>query len=494
MSLFAGLDLGTSGGRCLIVDERGTTVASAGRPWTYTTENLGMCELEPAIALTALAEAAKEAVAQVDVAELRAVGVTSQRTGVVFLDEAGEVLYSGPNADGRQVAEGLGMEKDHRDLVYRTAGRLPVLLYLPARLAWFRAYRPEVHERVRTALAFSDWLVHVLTGVAATEPTQAAEMLVYDLAAGTWSAELGEALGVPPAILPPILASGAAAGEVTADAAGRFGLPAGLPVVPAGADTQVAALALGVTSPGEAIVVAGTTMLAEQVSAEPAIDPEMRLWTSPHPAGGFVLEAHCGGSGAALSWFADVMGATHGELDALAAAGQPGSGGVAFVDPVASRVGDFPLLRTGALTFAAPLLALARPREDVARAVIEGVAFAARAGLEWTAEVGGEPSSVAVAGGIARSETFVRVLAAALGRPVRAATSPDASGRGAAILAAVGAGAHAGVAEAVEAMADPGQTVEPEPSWGDTASAYGSWREAVDRLDATSLRVSGMTG
>jgi xylulokinase len=238
--------------------------------------------------------------------------------------------------------------------------------------------------------------------------------------------------------------------------------------------------------------VAGTTMLAEQVSAEPRIDEERRLWTSPHPAGGFVLEAHCGDAGAALGWVASLLGVDHPTLDAMAAEGAPGGGGVVFVGPVASAVGDFPLLRTGALTFPAPLLALARPREDVARAAIEGAAFAAAAGLEWTRDALGPAEPVAVAGGVARSETFVRLVASALGREVRAETRPQASGRGAAMLAAVGAGLHPDVTAAAAAMADPGRAVAPMPGWG--GSAYGTWKETASRLEANAMRVRNMMG
>ncbi|MEX2458644.1 MAG: FGGY-family carbohydrate kinase [Actinomycetota bacterium] len=490
--LFVGLDLGTSGGRCAIVDEAGVLAASAARPWTYTTEGLGMAELEPAAAWTAMTEATREAVSRVGAGEVEAIGVTSQRTGVVLLDAEGNELYSGPNADGRGVAEGLRLEKEFGEEIYRTTGRLPAMLYLPARLGWFRANRPEVLERTRWALAYSDWLVHRLTGVAATEPTQAAEMLVYDLKAGAWSDDLCTRLAVPPHVLPPILDAGAAAGELTAAAAEALGLPASIPVVPAGCDTQCAALAQGVTEPGRAIVVAGTTMLAEQVSAEPEIDDRRRLWTSPHPAGGFVLEAHCGDAGAALSWVTSVLDVDHPSLDAMAAKGQPGGGGMVFVGPVASEVGDFPMLRTGALTFPAPLLALARPREDVARACVEGAAFAAAAGLEWTQDALGPAGSVAVAGGVARSETFVRLVASALGREVRTATRRQASGRGAAMLAAVGTGLHPGAAAAARAMADAGRVVEPVPEWG--GSAYATWRETASRLDANAMRVRNMMG
>jgi sugar (pentulose or hexulose) kinase len=369
------------------------------------------------------------------------------------------------------------------------------MLYLPARLAWFRANRPGVAERIRRALSFADWAVFRLTGAAATEPTQAAEMLVHDIAAGTWSDELCTLFGVPTDLLPQIHPVGSPAGALTDEAAAELGLPSGLPIVAGGCDTQAAALAVGVTRPGQAVVVAGSTMLCQQPMTNPTVDEQRRMWTSPHLAGGFVAEAHCGESGVPIDWMSKLMNESPEWIDAAAASAEPGAGGLVFVDPAPSNVGDFPLMRTAGLTFPAPLLALGRPREDVARATLEGIAFAAKAGLEWTRELAGDAEDTAVTGGVARSRTFVRILATALGRPVRAAIETNGSALGAAIVASVGGGAHPGISQAVEAMADPGEVVEPEPSWaGSTMTAYAGWRERVQRMDENTMRISHMIG
>jgi xylulokinase len=234
-------------------------------------------------------------------------------------------------------------------------------------------------------------------------------------------------------------------------------------------------------------------MLCQQPAAEPTIDEERRLWTSPQPSGGFVLEAHCGEAGVPLDWMANLLGESHEWIDKAAGAAEPGAGGLFFLDTAPGRAGDFPLMRTGALLFQAPLLALGRPREDVARAALEGIAFAATAGLEWTNEVGGDVDDVVVTGGVARSRTFPRIRATTLQRPVRAATEHNGSALGAAILASVGAGVHPGVRSAVEAMSDPGENVEPEESWaGATATAYAGWRERIRAMDENTVRVSHM--
>jgi xylulokinase len=495
VTLFVGLDLGTSGARCLVVDETGSRTAAASRPWTYRWLGMSACELDPKEAWTAVVEATREALADVAADELGAVGITSQRTGVVFLDEEGTELFISPNADGRGVGPGTELEREYGELVYRTAGRLPVMLYLPARLAALKLADPERGSMIAHVLSLSDWAVRKLTGVAATEPTQAVEMLVFDLASGAWSDELCTCLEVPASFLPEVYTPAQPAGGITREAARDLRLPPGLPTVAGGSDTQAAGLAMGVMDPGQAVAVAGTTMLCEQPMAEPTIDHAKRLWTSPHLSGGFVAEAHCGESGIPIQWMAGLMGETPGWIDRTASEAEPGAGGLFFLDPAPSIVGDFPLMRAGSLSFPAPLLALARPRRDVARAVLEGVAFAAAAGLEWTQQVAGPMEDLAVTGGVARSRTFARILASVLDGPVRVASESLGSALGAAIVAAAGGGAHTSVRAASDAMADRGEAVHPERTWvAPTKGAYVGWLERIRRLDQTAFRVGHMIG
>ena len=163
-----------------------------------------------------------------------------------------------------------------------------MFLYLPARLAWFRNNAPAIADRVAKALSFSDWATWRMTGGEAksTEPSQAAEMLSYDVTRGSWSDALCDALGTPRKILPDLVRQASPVGALTETAAREFGLHTGTPVVPAGGDTQCAALGIGATEPGSVAIVAGTTMPVVQVASSPLIDPERRLWTSPHAVPG----------------------------------------------------------------------------------------------------------------------------------------------------------------------------------------------------------------
>ncbi len=480
MRLFAGLDIGTSGVRCSIFDERGAPVATGERAWSYHSDDSGFPQLQMRPALD---EACRDALDACDAGTVAADGVTSQRTGCVFVGADGEELYVGPNADGRALAEGIAQERAHGPRIYAIAGRLPAMLYMPARLAWWRANRAD--RAVAAVRSLGDHIVATLCGAHATEPTQAAELLVFDVGNGAYSNELCVALDVPRHVLPPVGVPGAPAGEVQA---GVLGFAPGTLVIPAGADTQCAALAVGATQPGDAVVVAGTTMIVQQVRADPRGDPDGRLWISPHAvAGAYVQEAHCGEAGALIAWLSGLFGVTPGELAALADAADPGAGGMVVVDTQPGVVTDFTLVRQAALTFPAPVLALGRSRTDVARAAFEGVAFGAREGLGWLRLAAGEPQRVFATGGVARSDAFMQALAGSVERAVVRATDASSSARGAAIAAA--ATHHGGVHAAVQAMRDHGAEVAPDAVAG-YPRHHAAWRERVAAMEPMSMRLS----
>jgi sugar (pentulose or hexulose) kinase len=496
MSLVLALDIGTSGGRALIADADGRRVGSASRAWRYRTDADGFPELDPGTVWASLASAARDAVRSslARPEAIAAVGVTSQRYAVVLTDSKGHVLYAGPNTDARGVREGIDLERAHGGLIYETTGRLPALLYLPARLAWFRANKPEIADRTANALSFADWVSARLTGEIATDHTHAAEMLCYDLRKRDWSDALCDALGVPRRFLPRIVTE--PVGTIPEAVAREFGLHAGTPVVRAGCDTQCAALGVGVVEPGDVAVPVGTTMPIEQVVGEVVLDEARRLWTSPHVVPGrYVLEAQCGEAGSAVDWVLQLLGASgdHAWLERAAAGAEPGSGGVMLVGPGPLNMGDFPMLRTGGIAFPLPLMVLGRSREDVARSSLEGIAYAARAAIEWLREVSPAQGEVAVCGGLSRSRTFVRILASVLGREVRRAREAQASALGACIVAAAAAGLHPGVVQAASRMSDQGETIRPDSSWlAIYDGLYQSWTSARASYEQTHMRVGDL--
>ena len=498
MSLVLGLDIGTSGGRALIADAEGRRVGAASRPWRYRSESPGYAEIDTATVWASLASATREAVrtslARPDA--IQAVAVTSHRAGVVFRDSRGEVLYAASSADTRGVSEGVALERTHRDLIYGTAGRLPAFLFLPARLAWFHANRPEFSKRFASAMSFADWCAARLGGNKAlsTEPTLAADTLLFDVVHGWWSDALCDALDVNKRMLPTVERPATVVGRLPEDVAREFGLHPGTPVVVAGSDLQCAALGAGIAEPGAAAVIAGISLQVQQVTGSPLFDDDRRLWTSPHALPNrWVLEATCGEAGAAVDYLLSLMGrgGDHMWLEVAASRCEPGAGGVTFVDPGPINMGNFPLVRRGGLTFPVPVHQQGRGQEDMVRAAFEAAAYGTRAGLEWLEDVAGGAAEIAVCGGLVKSPTFPRILASVLGRPVRRVREPNASALGACIVGAAAAGLHQTVPAAAAAMHDRGDVVHPLPDWGVIYDGlYGTWRDRRSRFEEALMRVN----
>lgn len=486
------LDAGTSGGRAALFDLSGRQMTVAAASWAYDAPP----EAAPwgrAFAADrfwdTLAGLTRQALAQANVAPaaVAAVSVTAQRGGMVILDTAGAPLYAGPIQDLRAVYQAAALEETWGERLYAISGHRPALIFAPARLIWFQEEQPDLFRRFATLLTISDWLVFCLSGVRCTEPSAAADTQLFDIEQGAWSAELLTGLALPPALFPALNATGTVVGGVTAAAATQMGLRPGTPVVMGGADTQMGLLGMDVTAPGQVGLLAGWSMPVQQVAATP-LSGQGRLWVGSHvlPAR-WVLEGNAGPAGRAWAWLSEVMYGRHdfAALEALAAAVAPGAGGaLAFLGPQPMNAAEMGLAWGGLLI---PLGAdfIGVQRAHLARATLENIAFAARANVDSIVAVSQKPASgVAVGGGLTRSRTWLQMLADVLGRPLRVSALPDASSRGAAISAAVGAGFYPDLATAAAAMTRDDSHITPQRvAVAEYLDLYERWQQAREQLD-----------
>ena len=120
----------------------------------------------------------------------------------------------------------------------------------------------------------SDWIGFQLCGVAAAEPSQAAESLLFELEQPRWAWDWIERLGLPRRLFPDVRAAGTRLGALTPAAAERLGLAAGIPVAVGGGDTQCGLLGAGVVTPGALGVIAGTSSPVLSLSPSRASTPK----------------------------------------------------------------------------------------------------------------------------------------------------------------------------------------------------------------------------
>lgn len=317
------LDIGTGNVRVAITTPRGDILALGRENVRYERDSLYPDALffDPDELWNVIVQLTRKAVQQAGPVQLRAVTSSSQREGIVLIDQEGHNLIGLPNHDHR----GREWENtvQNKSWVYSLTGRYPTSLFSALKVVGIKQRRQDLWNQVKTMLSISDWALFRLSGVYGYEHAQASETQLYNVAAKMWSPELCAAFGLPETLLPPLHEAGTVIGNVLPEVAAAMNIPAGIPVVVGGADTQLAILS---TRPavGDIVLVSGTTTPIVKIVPEYITDKQQRTWTNRHAdAAYFVFETNAGVTGLNYQRLKEVFYPTEGyevmekELDEL---------------------------------------------------------------------------------------------------------------------------------------------------------------------------------
>ncbi len=468
--MLLGLDLGTSSLRAAVVDDRGRILGLGQREYPIISQQPTWAEQDTEEWWLAAREATAAALraASVSPSDIRAIGLSGQMHGTVLVGHdlqplAPAVIW----ADGRSATEA--------DAVNRALGpgRLAEISgnrvstgFMAATLAWMHTHQPDLLDAARYALLPKDYLRLRMTGVPASEPSDAAATLLFDNSARAWSAPLAEAAGVDRVLLPDIMASTAVAGELTAEAASALGLRAGTPVVAGAGDQAAQAVGNGVLLPDTASSTIGTGGQLLQPLSAFRPDPDLRVHCFCHalPDTWFLMAATLS-AGLSLRWWRDLLGVSGaGAYDILsreAAAAGPGAGGLLFLPYLLGERTPYmdPEARGSFVG-----LSLEHGRGHLARAIMEGVAFSLRDGLEILRGLTAAPTVLVASGGAAKSPLWVQIQTDVFGFPITTVEGEERAVVGAAMLAGISSGLYADFDQAREACVRQGPIVEPDSS------------------------------
>ena len=368
---------------------------------------------------------------------------------------------SAPARNGRAIESDIGLA----EVTARTANP-PLEGFTAPKLLWVREHEPDAYARIRRVLLPKDFIRLRLTGEAAADVADASGTALFDVAKREWSDAMTRDLEIPLAWLPRVVESPEPAGALTAAAAATLGLPAGLPVAAGAGDQAAGGVAAGIVSEGDALVTIGSSGVVFVASDRPRIDPAGRVHTFCHalPETWHVMGV-TQGAGISLRWIRDTLGARDAgdgdPYDALtreAAASPAGSRGLIWLPYLQGERTPHLDPNARGVLFG---LTTAHGRGDVVRAVLEGVAFSLRDGLEIIRELGLPARRVKIAGGGARSPLWRQIVADVLGLPISLEPEDRGPAFGAALLAGVAVGVYASVEEACAQTAShtqPGRT------------------------------------
>ena len=485
------LDAGTSGARCVVLRPGAGVVAAARRAWQYDTPPgggpLGKC-FDAAVFWSIVCDVTRRALAEAGIAgsDVAAIGVTSQRLGVVVIDAEGGVLFTSPNVDARAFMEGIAIDGTMAERVHASSGKLPSLLLAPARLHWLRKNDPAAFARADCILTIGDWIAYQLSGERKNERALASDCGLLDVTSRERDDRLLGELEVPTHLLAPLVWADEIAGSVSKSGAAATGLAAGTPVVIAGGDTQCALAGMGIDGPGEAGIAAGWSCPLALVTLEPRIDEKKRTWTDLHAVRDrWLIESSPADAGRTWQWCVEtLLGEGDDVLDraeALASGAPAGSGdAIALLGPGVMNAGAMGV-HLGGFLFTTPLTVNAVGRPQLLRAALENIGFALRANLEQAEEVAGARATrLAAGGGMMQTPLFARILSDVIARPIEVAQDIDVTARGAALMAARAAGL-----DETSLRADM-HTIEPDAANAQTYErGYARWRKLGQALDRT---------
>jgi xylulokinase len=439
-----GLDLGTSELKALLMAVDGAVLATAHAPLTWRQPHPGWAEQDAQDwwQATVFACAQLQASAPQALAGVRAIGLSGQMHGATLLDAAGHVLR--PCMlwnDTRSAAQCEALTRDCPRL-HEIAGNLAMPGFTAPKLLWVREHEPEIFERVATVLLPKDWLRLQLTGTKVSDMSDAAGTLWLDVARRDWSDAMLAATGLTRAHMPALVEGHEVSGQLTAKAARELGLTPGIAVVGGAGDNAASAIGIGAVNPGDSFVSLGTSGVLFSVTDRhrPNVGEAVHAFCHALP-GVWHQMAVMLSAASALTWITRATGhASEGELlTKVAALGATERDAAPIFLPYLSGERTPHNDATASGVFVG--LRNAHEAPHLAHAVIEGVSFGLRDGLDAMRRAGSRIDEVQLVGGGSRSPLWAQLLADVLQVRVLIGEASSVGGAlGAARLAALGLG------------------------------------------------------
>ena len=511
--MLIGLDVGTTATKALLFDLNGGVVAAATVPYGLITPQAGWVEQDPEELWRAAVAALRTIADQLRPADqVIALAQSSQGGTTIPVDAAGQPTHHAISwMDGRTQAECDEMRaQSQAEAIYERTG-WPLMAGLPLQhIRWLDRQRPDLFARTRRFLFVNDFIGWRLTGELCMNPSDASITQLLDIATGDWDDGLLALAGIRRDQLSPVRPSAAVVGRLTAEASAATGLPAGLPVVNGAHDQYCAALGTGVTRPGSVLLSCGTAWVLLAVPESLAVGRRSGMALSCHAvAGRWGAIRSLGAVGASLEWLADNVwanrqpvpwlrqdrladgpgargqgpggqeprSALYEAINAAAARAEPGARGLLLFTLAGGHSGSYGLAQGGFVG-----LQLTHTRDDLSRAVMEGIACELRWALDEIRAAGVAVRELKMVGGAARSPIWPQIVADVTATPVEVPAITEAASWGAAVLAGIGAGVFANADAAGQMSAvgarhlTPAQGCQLSESWQPWAAIFERYR------------------
>ena len=471
--LVLAIDVGTGSVRAALLDLRGRTVAFCAREHDQIVPGFGRAEQRPVDWWEGAAASIRSVLDAVEGGAQRvlAVAACGQMHGTVLIDAGGELVLDSVQLwnDKRPTAEvNAFAAANDVDSLWPLTANPPSVAWPGFKLMWIAAHQPGDLARAATLLMPKDYINFRLTGRRGMDESDASCTYLFDARTHEWSPLLAARLDVDPKLLPPVFHAAAVIGPVSSDAAAETGLLSGTPVAAGTSDFAATLLGSGVSNEHRGSDITGTSTLITAYAPQPLKDPIVTNMRTADGAWAAFTILDAGGD--AMRWARRALHrneASYEAIAAMAAAAPPGADRLLFLPYLnGERLG-------GAACARGEFFGLTSGHDagHMHRAVMEGVAFAARRNLVILERKSGRIESIVAAAGGARG-LWLEIKASIYDRPILMTADPEAGIAGCAMIAAVAGGAVAGWAEARSRFVSFADEIRPNPAWRDRYLRY----------------------
>ncbi|MFV0406231.1 MAG: FGGY-family carbohydrate kinase [Propioniciclava sp.] len=503
MNYVIGVDTGTTGVKAKIYDLTGRIIGQAYREYGCVYPQPGWVDQDIAMLTRANDAVLAEVIATsgVNPADIKSVGISTQRCLHLYADAAGTILRDGMGISWQDARTGAEVEWMRETIgtgaYYDSVGMPPSVVWTAPKIRWMQQHEPEVYAQTAKIITTQEWFLRELGAKDGwyEDYSNASLFGLMNIRTFEWDDELLSTFGVDRDLLPDLVPSGVQVGVVDAAASARTGLAVGTPICTGGGDQQCAAVGAGVISTGLAEVTLGTAGVSIAHLDEPRFDPNHRINCSASAIAGskkWISEGLQAAAASSYRWFRDAIGYAGNQVQALgggdaydilnglAGSAPAGAQGLLYLPYLAGSVApNFDSDAKGAFLG----LTFAHGTADMARAVMEGVSFETRDILESFAAMGTPLDEIRLSGGATKSPLWCQIQTDIYQRPTVALEEGECTVLGAALLGAMGAGVFTSMEEGVEQMVRVQATFEPNAALADRYDQeFGLFRDAYRAL------------
>lgn len=460
--LYVGIDLGTSAVKLLVMDEKGQIKNIVSKEYPLYFPNPGWSEQKPEDWYEGVMSGLKELIADVDKSQIAGISFGGQMHGLVILDENDNVIRPALLwNDGRTFKETDYLNNViGKDKLSEYTANIAFTGFTAPKILWVKNNEPENFKKIKKIMLPKDYIAYMLTGVNATDVSDASGMLLMDVKKRAWSKEMCDICGITVDMLPKLYESYECIGTVKESIAAELGIPATCKVAAGAGDNAAAAVGTGTVGDGMCNISLGTSGTIFISSKNFGVDKYNALHSFAHADGSYHLMG-CMLSAASCNkwWMDEIIGTKEYAAEQKDITDEElGNNHVYFLPYLMGERSPHndPQARG---TFIG--LTMDNSRADMTQAVLEGVAFALRDSLEVARSLGINIERTKICGGGAKSPLWKKIIANVMNLKVDVIESEEGPALGGAMLAAVANGEYDSVEAAAKAIVKIIDTVEP---------------------------------